>query len=89
MHHKHKREHSLTSSNQLDDIDALDIEHIISVANHQAIDVVKHSKVYYKLNQHNINNLSDLSKYIFDVLNNNSRMINCSLHQVTWLMSLD
>ncbi|CAF3424268.1 unnamed protein product [Rotaria socialis] len=78
VHHKHKQEYSSTSSNQLDDIDTLDIEHIILAAYDQAIDVVKHSKMYYQLNQHNINNLSDLSKCIFDTLNNNSRMINYS-----------
>ncbi|CAF4539581.1 unnamed protein product [Rotaria socialis] len=78
VHHKHKQEYSSTSSNQLDDMDTLDIEHIILAAYDQAIDVVKHSKMYYQLNQHNINNLSDLSKYIFDTLNNNSRMINYS-----------
>ncbi|CAF3407520.1 unnamed protein product [Rotaria socialis] len=78
VHHKHKQEYSSTSSNQLDDIDTLDIEHIILATYDQAIDVVKHSKMYYQLNEHNINNLSDLSKCIFDTLNKNSRMINYS-----------
>ncbi|CAF1583850.1 unnamed protein product [Adineta steineri] len=73
-----KREHSLVSSHQLDEIDTLDIEQIIAHAYDQAIHIVKHSKMLDALNQHGINSLDSLSKYIFNVLSKNSRMINYS-----------
>jgi hypothetical protein len=78
IHHKHKREHSLASSHPLDEIDTLDIEQLISNAYDQAIHIVQHSKMLDTLNQYNINNLNDLSKYIFNILHKNSRMINYS-----------
>lgn len=79
VHHKHAREQLSFSSYQVDEIDTLDIEQIILDAFQRAIMLVKHSKMYYKLNEYNINSLYDLSQYIYDVLNKNSRMINYSL----------
>ncbi|CAF1365399.1 unnamed protein product [Rotaria magnacalcarata] len=79
VHHKHAREQLSFSSYDVDEIDKLDIEQIILQAFNQAMMVVKHSKIYYKLNKYNINSLYDLSQYIYDVLNKNSRMINYSL----------
>ncbi|CAF3122562.1 unnamed protein product [Rotaria socialis] len=78
IHHKRKHESSLPSSHQLDDIDTLDIQKLISNAYDQALRLVKHSKILDKLNEHKINCLNDLSNYIFNVLNKNSRMINYS-----------
>jgi len=78
IHHKHKREHPLPSSHQLDEIDKLDIQQLISNANDQALHLVKHSKILDTLNEYKINCLNDLSNYIFNVLNKNSRMINYS-----------
>ncbi|CAF4248228.1 unnamed protein product, partial [Adineta steineri] len=60
IHHKQKREHSLVSSHQLDEIDTLDIEQIIAHAYDQAIHIVKHSKMLDALNQHGINSLDSL-----------------------------
>ncbi|CAF1619825.1 unnamed protein product [Rotaria magnacalcarata] len=78
IHHKHKREHLLPSSHQLDEIDALDIQQLILNAYEQALNLVKHSKLLDTLNEHKINCLDDLGNYIFNVLNTNSRMINYS-----------
>jgi hypothetical protein len=77
-HHKHKREYSLTSSQQLDEIDTLDIQQLISNAYDQALYRVKYSKMTDTLNQHKIDCLNDLSNYLFTILNKNSRMINYS-----------
>ncbi|CAF4986618.1 unnamed protein product, partial [Rotaria sp. Silwood1] len=78
IHHKHKCEHPLQSSHQLDNIDTLDIQKLISNAYDQALRLVKYSKILVKLNEHQINYLNDLSSYIFNMLNKNSRMINYS-----------
>ncbi|CAF1442112.1 unnamed protein product, partial [Rotaria sordida] len=78
IHHKHKREHLLPSLHQLDEIDTLDIQQLISNAYDQALHLVKHSKILDTLNEHKINCIDDLSNYIFDLLNKNSRMINYS-----------
>ncbi|CAF4380136.1 unnamed protein product [Rotaria socialis] len=60
IHHKRKHESSLPSSHQLDDIDTLDIQKLISNAYDQALRLVKHSKILDKLNEHKINCLNDL-----------------------------
>ncbi len=66
IHHKHKRERILSSSYQLDEIDSLDVEQLISTAYDQARRIVKHSKMLDTLNQCNINSLNDLSTYVFN-----------------------
>lgn len=78
IHHKHRREHSLTSVHELDEIDKLDISQLISNAYDQAIDIVKTSKILDTLHEHKISCLNDLSDYIFNILSKNSRMINYS-----------
>jgi hypothetical protein len=79
VHHKHKREQSSTSTSPLDEIDTLDIERLISNAYDQAIDIIEHSKMFSTLNQHNLNNLVDMSAYIFNILKKNSKLIDYSL----------
>ncbi len=66
VHHKHKRERILSSSYQLDEIDLLDVEQLISTAYDHARRIVKHSKMLDTLNQCNINSLNDLSAYVFN-----------------------
>ena len=61
MHHKHKSEHSSTSKNLLHEIDTLDIERLISNAYDQAVHIIEHSRVFSALEQHNLNNLVDIS----------------------------
>ncbi|CAF4633583.1 unnamed protein product [Rotaria magnacalcarata] len=60
IHHKHKREHLLPSSHQLDEIDTLDVQQLISIAYDQALHLVKHSKLLDTLNEHKINCLNGL-----------------------------
>ena len=61
MHHKHKSEHSSTSKNLLHEIDTLDIERLISNAYDQAVHIIEHSRIFSALEQHNLNNLVDIS----------------------------
>jgi len=79
VHHKHKRDYSSTTTHQLNGIDSLDIEMLISNAYDQALELAKHSKMFDTLNEYYINNLNDISKCIYEILNKNSRMINYSL----------
>ncbi|CAF1546191.1 unnamed protein product [Adineta ricciae] len=79
VHHKHQRQDSLSLSHQLNEIESLDVEQLISKAYDEAIRMVKHSRMLDTLNQCNIHNLNDLSEYVFHTLNKNSRMINYSL----------
>ena len=62
IHHKQKREHSSTSTDQLNEIDRLDIQQLILNAYDQAIYIVQHSKICDTLNQFNINSLNDVSQ---------------------------
>lgn len=78
IHHKHKQRDLLASSYELDDIDMLDIMELISSAYDKAIHLLEHSKIVDTLSKHNINCLSDLSSFIFNLLSKNSRMINYS-----------
>jgi hypothetical protein len=68
IHRKHKRERILSSSYQLEEIDSLDVEQLISTAYDQARRIVKHSKMLDTLNQCNISSLNDLSVYVFNTL---------------------
>ena len=78
VHHKQKREHSLSSSYKLDDIDSLNVEQLIANTYNEAIDIVKHSKILDELNRCDINSMDNLSKYVFSMMNKTSRMINYS-----------
>lgn len=87
VHHKQKREQSSTSMNPLDDIDKLDIEHLISNAYDQAVHIVEHSRMFSTLKKHNLNNLIDISRYIFNILKKNSKLIDYSLPTETDTMN--
>jgi hypothetical protein len=50
VHHKHKREPILSSSYELDEIDSLDIEQLISNAYDQARRILEHSKILLIIN---------------------------------------
>ena len=78
VHHKHKSEHSVTSTNSLDEIDTLDIERLISNAYDQAIHIFEHSRIFSTLEEHNLNNLVDISAYISNILKKNSKLIDYS-----------
>ena len=79
VHHKHKRELKLSSSCELDEIDSIDIEQLISNAYDQARRMLQHSKILDTLSRCDINSLDDLSVYVFNTLKKDSRMINYSL----------
>lgn len=74
VHHKHKHDDSLTSTDQLNEINTLNIEQIILDAYNHAIDIVKHSNMLHTLNQNDIQNLNDLSDFVFDSLRKSSKM---------------
>ncbi len=76
--HKHKREHLLPSSRQLDEIDTLNIQELISNVYDKALNLVKHAEILDVLNEYKIDCLNDLNNYIVNVLNKNSKMINYS-----------
>ncbi|CAF3042698.1 unnamed protein product, partial [Rotaria sp. Silwood2] len=78
MHHKHKLDDSLVSSDRSNEIDTLDVEQIISNAYDQAIHVVQHSKMLDVLYQHDIINLKELSAFVFDNLSKTSKMFGYS-----------
>ena len=79
IQHKHKREHPLPFSHNIEKVDTLNIlQQLILNAYDQALDLVKHSKILATLNENKINCLNDLSKFTFNMLSNNSKMINYS-----------
>ena len=78
IHHKHRHVHSTPSMDQLNEIDTLDIQQLIANAYDRAVDIVEHSGIFDTLSQHSIHNLYDLSKFVFDTLKKNSRLINYS-----------
>ncbi|CAF4032427.1 unnamed protein product [Rotaria sp. Silwood1] len=76
VHHKHKKDPDLLSSQNLDDIDDLDIEQIILEAFNSAIDLIQHSKISTLLRKHDIFNIDSLSKYVHSQLNVNPKTFN-------------
>ncbi|CAF3380055.1 unnamed protein product [Rotaria socialis] len=73
-----KYDDSLVSSNQLAEIDKLDVEEIISNAYGQAMYIVKHSEILNGLKRYNIINLTDLSTFLFDSFTKSSKMFGYS-----------
>ena len=78
VHHKHKNEHSFTSTNPLYEIDTLEIERLISNPYDQAVRIIEHSRIFTTLEQHNLNYLVDISAYISNILKRNSKLIDYS-----------
>ena len=81
VHHKHER--SSTSTYPLGEIDTFDIERLISNAYDQAIHIIEYSNIFSTLNQHNLNNLADISAYISNILKKNSKLIDHSSSRAT------
>lgn len=77
-HHKHKHDDSLVTPDQLNEIDTLDVEQIISNSYDQALQIVQHSEMLDTLNQHDLIDLKDLSAFVFDNLNKTSKMFSYS-----------
>ncbi|CAF3021128.1 unnamed protein product [Rotaria sp. Silwood2] len=82
IHHKHKRDNHLSSLQNLDDIDQLDIEKIIVDAFNQALQLTEPLEISKLLKEHNVFDLNTLSKYVFQELNSSSRMFDYSIQTI-------
>lgn len=76
VHHKHRHDDSFLSSAQIDEVDTLDVQQLISDAYEQALDIIRASDMLDGLNQSSIITLEDLSKFIFNDLSRSSKMFN-------------
>ena len=76
IHHKHRHDDSLLCSAQIDEVDTLDVQQLISDAYEQALDIVRDSDMLDGLNQCGIITLEDLSEFIFNDLSRSSKMFN-------------
>jgi len=82
VHHKHKHDHQLSSLQNLDDIDQLDIEKIISDAYNQALQLTERLEISQLLKEHDVFDLNSLSKYVFRELSSSSKMFDYSVQTV-------
>jgi hypothetical protein len=78
IHHKHKRDNHLSSVQNLDDIDQLDIEKIISDAYNEALELIERLEISRLLQENEVFELNSLSKYVFRKLNSSSKMFDYS-----------
>ncbi|CAF4628340.1 unnamed protein product [Rotaria socialis] len=78
IHHKHKRDNHLLSLQNLDDIDQLDVENIISDAYSEALELIKRLEISRLLQEHDVLGLNSLSKYVFTQLSSRSKMFDYS-----------
>ena len=74
IHHKHKQKDDLTTYQNINDIDQLNIEHVIFNAYEAAKELVENLKISRLLKEHNTRELNDLSRYIYNDLKSTSRM---------------
>ncbi|CAF1277306.1 unnamed protein product [Rotaria magnacalcarata] len=80
IHHKHKRDNHLVSLQNLDDIDQLDVEDIISNAYSEALELIERLEISRLLQENDVFGLNSLSKYVFKQLNSRSKMFDYSTH---------
>ncbi|CAF1442037.1 unnamed protein product [Adineta steineri] len=78
VHHKHKHDALLISTDRLDEVDTLNLDQIISDAYNQAIDIVRSSNILLELEENDIINLETLNKFVYDNLKKSSKMFNYS-----------
>lgn len=64
IHHKHKRDNHLSSVQNLDDIDQLDIEKIILDAYNEALELMERLEISRVLQENEVFDLNSLSKYV-------------------------
>ena len=74
IHHKHKQKDDLTTYQNINDIDQLNIEHVVFNAYEAAKELVENLKISRLLKEHNTYELNDLSRYIYNDLKSTSRM---------------
>ncbi|CAF4165786.1 unnamed protein product [Rotaria magnacalcarata] len=82
IHHKHNRNNNLPSLQNLDDMDQLNVEKIISNAFNQAIELTANLGISKLLKERKIFDLNSLSEYVFQELNSSSRMFDYSIETV-------
>ncbi|CAF1309145.1 unnamed protein product [Didymodactylos carnosus] len=73
-----KRSRIRESLQDLDDIDQLDIEKIISDAFDQAVQLTERLELSNLLKEHGVFDLDSMSKYVFQQLNSSSKMFDYS-----------
>lgn len=83
-HHKHKHDDSTVLPNQMNEIDKLDVEQIISNAYDQAIHISQHSKMLDVLERYDLIGLQNLSEFVFDNLTKTSKMFNYSSQMTSY-----
>ena len=54
------------SSDQIGEIDELDMKQVVSSAYNQAVEMIIETRILYGLEKFDIHNLEDLSRFIFD-----------------------
>lgn len=78
IHHMNKVNNQLLSLTNLNDIDQLDIEKIISQVYNEALKLTEHLEISQLLKENNIFDLNLLSTYVFRQLRATSKMFDCS-----------
>ncbi|CAF1368504.1 unnamed protein product [Adineta ricciae] len=85
VHHKHKHDDLLTVADNLDEINTLDLEQIMSDAYEQAVNIVHHSNMLLELEENDMINLEILSKFIYNNLKKSSKMFGHSSQATTYI----
>ncbi|CAF0969260.1 unnamed protein product [Rotaria sordida] len=78
IHHKHKRDNHLLSLQNLDDIDQLDVEKIISDAYNEALELAERLEISRSLQENDVFDFDSLNKYVFRQLSSSSKMFDYS-----------
>ena len=77
-HYKHKRDSQLSTLQEFDSIDQLDVENVIANAFAQAIKSTAPLEISKLLAEHDRLPMNSLSKYVFQQMNSNSKMFDYS-----------
>ncbi|CAF1981539.1 unnamed protein product [Rotaria magnacalcarata] len=74
IHHKHKKNNDSTTYQSISDIDKLNIENVVLSAYKTAEELVENLNIFHLLKQHNIYQLNDVSKHVYDDLRSTCRI---------------
>ena len=73
VHHKHKNDAQSQATEDIDDINRLDIEQIISNAYDQALKLTERLEISRLLKENNVFSLNRLSEFVFRLMNSSSK----------------
>jgi hypothetical protein len=66
IHHKHRNDDSSVSTDQIEEMDGLDVKQVVFSAYNEALEMISGTRILHGLEKFGISDLEELSQFIFD-----------------------